>query len=184
MLFELNQLNPGRHATSPENSGETLNLKLFILLPMKKISERAPAHRLLFGCIPLLFLFFGTACKKDAQVDDTAAQIIGTWHQTSQTKVDLPAPKDSTRLIIQINVDQICILCDSSSVAVKAKTVIKRSGWSYKGGLFNLAIDLPASWKPVTGPNSLTLESLDFNQDGTLRKTRLTYERVANREIK
>ena len=151
---------------------------------MKNISERTPIYRLLFGCILLLLLFLGTACKKDTQGDDVATQITGTWHQTSQTKDDLPAPKDSTRLFIQINVDQICILCDSSSVAVKAKTIIKRSGWSYRGGLFNLAIDLPASWKPVAEPNSLTLERLDFNQDGTLRKTKLTYERVANLEIK
>lgn len=151
---------------------------------MKNISKRTLLHRLLFGCIPILFLFLGTSCKKDAGVDDMATKMTGTWHQTSQTKDDIPSPKDSTRLLMQIHVDQICILCDSSKVAVKAKTIIKRSGWSYTGGLFNLAIDLPASWKPVAETNSLTLERLDFNQDGTLSKTKLTFERVANLEIK
>ena len=151
---------------------------------MKNISERTSFHRLLFGCLPILLMFLGTACEKDAEVNDVAAKIIGTWHQTSLTKDDIPAPKDSTRLLIQINDDKICILCDSTSVAVKANTIIKRSGWSFTGGLFNLAIDLPVSWKSVAEPNSLTLEKLDFNQDGTLGKTRLTFERVANMEIK
>jgi len=151
---------------------------------MKNISEGTSFHRLLFSCIPILFLFLGTACEKDAEVDDMATRIIGTWHQISQTKNDLAAPKDSSRLLMQINADNICILCDSSKVAVKAKTIIKRSGWSYSGGLFNLAIDLPASWKPVTETNTLILERVDFNQDGTLSKTRLTFVRVANIEIK
>lgn len=151
---------------------------------MKNFSEGSSFHRLLFGCIPILFLLLGTACEKDAEVDDLATRIIGTWHQTSRTKNDLPASKDSSRLLIQINADNICILCDSSKVAVKANTIIKRSGWSYNGGLFNLAIDLPASWKPVAEPNTLTLERTDFMQDGTLSKTRLTFVRGTNIEIK
>lgn len=151
---------------------------------MKNISERTLFHRLLFCCIPLLFLFLGTACEKDAEVDDVTTKIIGTWHQTSQTKADLPAPKDSSRLIMQINTNYICILCDSSSVAVKAKTIVKRSGWSYTGGLFNLATDLPASWKPTAETNTLTLERVDFNPDGALIKTTLKFERVADLEIK
>lgn len=151
---------------------------------MKNTTERTLFHRLLLACIPLLFLFLGIACEKDAIVDDMATRIIGTWHQTSKAKDDMPAPKDSSRLIMQINADNICILCDSSKVAVKAKTIIKRSGWSYTGGLFNLAIDLPASWKPVAESSTLTLERVDFNQDGTLSKTKLTFVRVANLEIK
>ncbi|HEY3370076.1 MAG TPA: hypothetical protein VGK10_04460 [Prolixibacteraceae bacterium] len=151
---------------------------------MKNISKRTFFHRLLFGCIPILFLCGITACEKDAEVDDVLTQMIGTWHQTSLTKDNISAPKDSSRLLLQINADQICILCDSSSVAIKAKAIIKRSGWSYTGGLFNLAIDLPASWKPVAETNTLTLERVDFNQDGTLSKTKLTYERIANLEIK
>jgi len=151
---------------------------------MKKNSERIFFHRLLLGCIPVIFLFLGTACEKDAEVDGIAAKIIGTWHQTSKSIDNIPTPKDSSRMIMQINANYICILCDSSSVAVKAKTIIKRSGWSYNGGLFNLAIDLPASWKPVAEANTLTLERIDFNQDGGLNKTMLTFERVADMEIK
>lgn len=151
---------------------------------MKNIAERTSFQRLLFTCIPILFLFIGTACDKDAEVDDMATKIIGTWHQTSQTKDDTSVPKDSSRLLMQINADNICILCDSSAVAVKANKIIKRSGWSYTGGLFNLAIDLPASWKPASESNILTLERLDFKQDGSLSKTRLTFARVPNMEIK
>lgn len=151
---------------------------------MKKIAERTFFHRLLFICLPIVLLFLGTACKKDAQVDELSNTIIGTWQQTSKTTDDLPAAKDSSRLLMQINEDRICILCDSSAVAVKSKTIIKRSGWSLQGGLLNIALDLPVSWKPATDSHTLTLERMDFKQDGTLSKTKLTYVRVPNMEIK
>jgi len=151
---------------------------------MKKFSKGSSFHRLLLCCIPFLFLFIGTACEKDAEDNDTLAKMIGTWHQTSKTIDGVAVAKDSTRLIMQINNDNICILCDSTAVAVKAKTIIKRSGWSYTGNLLNIAIDLPASWTPVASANSLTLERVDFNQDGKLNKTMLTFQRVADMEIK
>lgn len=151
---------------------------------MKNNGERIFFHRLLLGCIPLLFLFLATACEKEDSEDDTSTKLIGTWHQTSKTTDDLQVAKDSSRLLLQINDNNICILCDSSAVAVKSNKIIKRSGWDYYGGLFNLAIDLPASWTPVAEANTLTLERVDFKQDGTLRKTRLTFVRVPNMEIK
>lgn len=151
---------------------------------MKNNGERIFFHRLLLGCIPLLFIFLATACEKDGEGDDTASRLVGTWHQTSKTINDLPMAKDSSRLILQINDNNICMMCDSSAVAVKSNKIIKRSGWNYDGGLFNLAIDLPASWKPDAESNTLTLERVDFKQDGTLNKTRLTFVRVPNMEIK
>jgi len=151
---------------------------------MKITTQRTLFSRLLLGCVPFLFLVFGTACEKDAEEDDTTAKMIGTWLQTSRTINDLAVAIDSTRLIMQINADNICILCDSTAMAVKAKTIIKRSGWDYTGNLLNIAIDLPASWTPVASVNSLTLERVDFNQDGKLNKTMLTYVRVADMEIK
>ena len=150
---------------------------------MKITTQRTLFHRLLLGCIPFLFLVVGTACEKDAEEDPTA-NMIGTWHQTSRTIDGAAVAKDSTRLIMQINEDNICILCDSTAVAVKAKTIVKRSGWNYTGHLLNIAIDLPASWTPAASANSLTLERVDFNQDGKLNKTMLTFERVADMEIK
>lgn len=151
---------------------------------MKNNGDRTFFHRLLIGCIPILLLFMAMACKKDAEDTNIIPTLIGTWHQTSKTIDELPAAKDSSRLLLQINEDNICILCDSSAVAVKTGKIIKRSGWSFTGGNFNLAIDLPASWTPVAEANTLTLDRLDFNQDGTLRKTRLTFVRVPNMEIK
>lgn len=151
---------------------------------MKNNGERTFFHRLLLGCIPILLLFLATACEKDSQESESANALIGTWHQTSKTTDDLPAAKDSSRLLLQINENNICILCDSSALAVKGGKIIKRSGWNYSGGLFNLAIDLPASWNPVAEANTLRLERVDFNQDGSIRKTRLTFVRVPNMEIK
>ncbi|MGE5394878.1 MAG: hypothetical protein ACM3P1_09040 [Candidatus Saccharibacteria bacterium] len=151
---------------------------------MKNNGESIFFHRLFLGCIPLLFLFLGTACEKDSNENNTPSKLIGTWHQTSRTTDDLLLAKDSSRLLIQINDNNICILCDSSAVAVKGNKIIKRSGWDYYGGLFNLAIDLPASWKPVAQDNTLTLERADFKQDGSITKTKLTFVRVPNMEIK
>lgn len=151
---------------------------------MKNNGKRIFFYKLLVGCIPFLMLFLATACEKENEKEDPSAMLVGTWHQSSRTTDDLPIAKDSSRLLLQINDNHICILCDSSAIAVKGNKIIKRSGWSYSGGLFNLAIDLPVSWTPVAEENTLTLERSDFNQDGTLRKTKLTFVRVPNMEIK
>lgn len=150
---------------------------------MKIIHERSIFHGIFFAFFSFLFLFCGTSCQKDA-VDNMSTQIVGTWHQTSKTIDGISTVKDSTRLLMQINSTQICILCDSTQAAVKAKTVISRSGWSYTGGLFNLAIDLPASWTPVVNSNLLTIERVDFTSTGTISKTTLKFERVSNIDIK
>jgi hypothetical protein len=150
---------------------------------MKITHERKFFQVFLFALLPLFFLFGVTSCQKEA-VDDMSTKILGTWHQTSKTIDATPSIKDSTRLLIQIQSVQICILCDSSAKAIKAKTIITRSGWSYTGGLFNLAIDLPASWKPSAETNKLSIERSDFNQTGGITKTTLTFERVANLVIK
>jgi len=74
---------------------------------MKNTTERTLFHRLLWSCIPLLFLFVGTACQKDAEEDPTA-EMTGTWHQTSRTIDGIDVAKDSTRPIMQINENQNC----------------------------------------------------------------------------
>ena len=150
---------------------------------MKITNERNLFQVILFAFFPLLMIFWGTSCQKDA-VDDMSTKIVGTWHQTSKTIDGNPATKDSTRLLMQINSTQICILCDSSAQAIKAKTIINRSGWSYTGGLLNIAIDLPASWTPVVDTGSLSIQRLDFNQAGGITKTTLKFDRVANLVIK
>lgn len=150
---------------------------------MKINTERYFFQRLLIAYIPLLLLFIGTSCQSEI-VDDTPTKIIGTWHQTSLTKDGIAAVKDSSRLLLQINSNSICVLCDSSKSAVKANSIVKRSGWSYIDGLFNLAVDLPASWKPVVDLNTLSIERVDFNQTGAISKITLTFERVANIDFK
>lgn len=150
---------------------------------MKINHERKFFQFILFASLSLLFMVGANSCQKDA-VDTMSTKIVGTWHQTSKTIDGIPALKDSTRLLIQINTTQICILCDSTAKAIKAKTIISRSGWSYTGGLLNIAIDLPASWKPVVDANVLSIERSDFNQTGGITKTTLTFNRVANFDIK
>lgn len=151
---------------------------------MKNRSGRTFFHCNLFVCAALaLFLQF-TACQKDSTADESIGNVAGTWHQISQTKDGIAVAKDSSRLLLQINKNQICVLCDSSFAAVKAKAIVSRSGWSYTEGLLNIAIDLPASWTPIVDSNSLSLQRVDFNSDGTLSKTILKFERVGDFEIK
>lgn len=127
--------------------------------------------------LPLLL----TSCEEET--DDTATRLTGTWHQISYTINDQPKEKDSTRMLMQINPDQICILCDSSKLAVSSQNIIKRSGWSYSGGLFNLAVDLPVSWKPTPTEQQLTLEKIEFSSAGTIIKSTMVFHRVPSIKI-
>lgn len=150
---------------------------------MKITSERSLFQRLLIGFILILLVFVGVSCQSEI-VDETPTKIVGTWYQTSQNIDGIPTTKDSTRLLLQINSNNICILCDSTHAAIKANTIIKRSGWSYSAGLLNIAIDLPASWKPLVVSDKLNIERIDFNQSGAIQKTTLEYQRVVDFEIK
>lgn len=145
---------------------------------MKKHYERIFIRIFTFSVF-FIFSLFITGCN-DEPVDDTPSRITGTWHQISQSKAGVAIAKDSTRMILQINSNQICVICDSTKAAVTANKVIKRSGWSYTGGLFNLAIDIPVSWTPVITDEQLTLEKIEFSPSGTLVKTSQVYQRVAN----
>lgn len=128
--------------------------------------------------LPLSF----TGCEETI-VDEIPEGLTGTWHQVSYTINGQAATKDSTRMLIQINQDQICILCDSTRLAVTTGKVIRRSGWSYSGGLWNLAIDIPVSWKPMVSETELTLEKKEFSSSGSLFSSVMIFRRVANVEF-
>lgn len=130
----------------------------------------------------LISVFFLTSCDNEP-TDDTASKMIGTWHQQSRSLDGAEILKDSSRLVMQINSNQICVLCDSTTAAVTGNKVVKRSGWSYNGGLFNLAIDIPVSWKPTISTDQLSLEKIEFSQTGTIKRTVLTYKRITDIEF-
>ena len=163
---------------------KSLFLKKKSRIQMKNPIEGAFFRILASAFLPVAFAFLLSACESDSTEADTTKNLIGTWHQSSRAIDGISAVKDSTRLLIQINSDNICVLCDSSAASVKTKTIVKRSGWSYNSGLFNLAIDMPASWIAKPDATTLTLERSDFKSDGTILKTVLTYTRVASIEIK
>jgi hypothetical protein len=131
---------------------------------------------LLFTTVLLSFSLI--SCEEET--DNTAIEITGTWHQDSYTVDGQLKAKDSTRMLMQINSDQICILCDSSKLAVNTQKVVRRSGWSYSGGLFNLAVDLPVSWKPTVSEQQLTLEKTEFSATGDIIKSKMVFRRVAS----
>ncbi|HAM97095.1 MAG TPA: hypothetical protein DCQ26_00635 [Marinilabiliales bacterium] len=134
---------------------------------------------LLYSSIISLFVAF--SCN-DASEDDVTAKLIGTWQQTSRTVDGTPATLDSTRLVVQINNNSICVLYDSSYTAISTNKVLIRSGWSYNNGLLNIAVDLPASWAVNANDNGLGMDRVDFKQDGTIAKTSIHFERIANIE--
>jgi enolase len=127
-------------------------------------------------------LLLGTACEKETN-DDISAELVGSWHQTAHTIDGAAAAKDSTRMALKINATNICLICDSTATAVKANAIIKRSGWSYSGERFNIAIDIPASWSVTPGSNKMSLKRVDFNPNGTLKETVLEYVRIADLDI-
>ena len=145
------------------------------------IFSRASSILVLFTVVLLPMLL--TGCD-DEPADDTAVRITGTWHQQSYTVGGQAVAKDSTRMLIQINSDQICILCDSTKTAVSTNKIIRRSGWSYTGGRFNLAIDLPVSWEPTLTDQQLTLSKTEFSPSGSLVVSTLVYRKVPSIEIK
>lgn len=147
---------------------------------MKNYIERNFFRSFVFPLFLLFTLFLSTACQKDSGDDDAVKSFIGKWHQTSKTINGTITVKDSTRMLMQINENNICVLSDSSYKAVRASKIISRSGWSYSGGLFNLAIDIPASWIIQADATSLTLERADFNNDGTIGKTVLKFHRMSD----
>jgi len=126
---------------------------------------------------PLIFFTFSVLIFTQCQSDDLAVSnnFIGTWHQSARTINDIASTKDSARMLLQINDNKICIICDSTAVAKKANTIVKRTGWSYTDSYLNLSVDLPASWKLSVVNNTLTLERVDFTSFGTLQKTTLQF---------
>jgi len=149
---------------------------------MKIHNERKILCMMAFAFLPLLFLIL-SACQEDSTDTGVTEKITGTWHQTSRVVDGSTVTKDSTRLLIQINENNICVLCDSTAAAVRANTIVSRSGWSYSGDLFNLAVDMPASWAVSFEGNDMSLQRNDFKNDGTVSKTRLTFRRVASIEF-
>jgi hypothetical protein len=149
---------------------------------LSHISMKISLKRNLFTILFYFIIsgFFFTSCQNDEANKSINTKLIGTWHQISKKVDGTIVSKDSTHMLLQINANQICILCDSSSLAVKSNTIINRSGWSYTNGLFDLAIDLPTSWIPSVTQSSLSLERKDFTKDGTISTTILSFERFSN----
>lgn len=133
-----------------------------------------------FLIISLLFIAMCSfyQCQTENLPDYT--QLIGNWKQTSRTVNDAAAALDSTRIVMTISESNICIIHDSTALALKNNKVIVRSGWSYADSYLNLAIDLPASWKVESNDNELWLERVDFAGTGIIQKTKIHFVRKVN----
>ncbi len=127
--------------------------------------------------LPLLLLF---ACTTEDADADAKALLTGNWELVERSIDKAPAPIDSTRLYMQIGDDNICILYDVRATAILANKVEKRSGWSYVGGMLNIAVDLPASWKTSQTSEELVMERRDFPSSGVLITTELKYKRISS----
>jgi hypothetical protein len=144
------------------------------------MKQHVTTHPVLYLLIilffPLLFLF---ACSEDDADADAKAMLTGKWEQLERSVDKSPATIDSTRFYMQIGEDNICILYDTRKSAISANKVEKRSGWSYSGGMFNIAVDLPASWKTTSTPDLLIMEGRRFAPSGVLVITELKYKRIS-----
>lgn len=128
---------------------------------------------------PFIFLAFLGAVFTQCETDTVSVDkdFIGTWHQSERFINDNVVTKDSTRMLMQVNDNYICVLCDSTADAKKNNTIVKRTGWSFKDDYLNLAVDLPASWKVTVANSVLTMEKVDFTTFGTLQKTTIRYSK-------
>jgi hypothetical protein len=133
---------------------------------------------ILLSCMSLYIMISIISCSDELTEQEQAMAFVGTWKQTARTIDGVPSTIDSTRLVIEIDSINICILYDSSYTAVISDDVITRSGWSYTNGLFNIAVDLPASYTVEAGNDELTMERTDFAQDGSISKSSLYYQRI------
>lgn len=131
---------------------------------------------LIFFAIGFCSILFQSCADK---VDETPSKLSGTWHQISKTVDGVEVAKDSIKMLLVIQEDHICVLYDSTDNSVKAKTVVSRSGWSYTGGYFNLAVDLPVAWTPEFSSNSLYLKKEEFTKVGKLSATVLHFEKLS-----
>lgn len=134
-----------------------------------------------FAILSLFILILYSSCQDSDSGTGINKEIVGTWHQTSRYIDGNQAIKDSSRLLMKIQENNICLLYDSTKAALAANDTISRSGWDYSGGTFNLAIDLPVSWKVDCDNNNLSLESSSFKSDGSISKTTLNFQRVATK---
>lgn len=131
-------------------------------------------------CTVLCIVAGITSCIDDITEQEQSMAFVGTWKQSSRTINGISSSIDSTRLVLKIDSINICVIYDSSYTAVVSGNVITRSGWSYTNDLFNIAVDLPASYTVDASDDELTLARIDFATDGSISKTSLNYQRIAS----
>ena len=148
---------------------------------MKSIIKSYFERNHLLFLLSIIILLTTNSCEKNS-ADDESLKFYGTWQQTSRTIDDISTTLDSTRLIIQINSNNICILYDSSYAAIASGEVIIRSGWSYNHGLLNIAVDIPASWTVNVNNSNMNMERIDFSSEGEIVTTTLYYQKIADIE--
>ena len=148
---------------------------------MKSIIKSNFERNHLLFLLSLIILFTTYSCEKNS-TDDESLKFYGTWRQTFRAIDDVSTTLDSTRLIIQINSNNICILYDSSYASIASDKVIIRSGWSYNNGLLNIAVDIPASWTVTVNNGNMNMERIDFSSEGEIVTTTLQYQKIADIE--
>ncbi len=129
------------------------------------------SYFLLLSVVMLLFV----SCDKD---DDTSDKIVGTWQLT---KMEV----DGQQQDISDTTDILQFQSNSLFVRFIVSTSQKiRGGWSYEGDMLNISPDLPAAYYVVSANGSeLILKRIDFNTDGSLKTTIISYQKVADEMI-
>lgn len=142
---------------------------------MKKYVKKHPLPT--FFLLSLLAIFLLPACAENDADAEAIALLVGNWEHTERSIDNVVVAKDSTRLFMHIDINQICELHNKTAAAANTVNSIKRSGWSYAAGVLNIAVDLPASWVTKIESDKLSMERRDFSKTGTLITTVLKYER-------
>lgn len=129
------------------------------------------SYFLLLSVVMLLF----ASCDKD---DDTSDKIVGTWQLTTMEVDGQQQDISQTTDILQFQSNSLFV-----RLIVSTNQKI-RGGWSYEGDMLNISPDLPAAYYVVNANGSeLILKRIDFNTDGSLKTTIISYQKVADEMI-
>lgn len=126
-----------------------------------------------------LFLLISLCSGSCHEEDETEKLLCKTWQQVFQTTNDQETENEFiTQTYMQIASNGILQIYNPE----QSKT--ERSGWSYSGGMFNIAIKLPTAFyiEKIT-QEELILKYYDFSEKGDIETTITGWKAVDSSEF-
>lgn len=128
----------------------------------------------LFLFICLIVCSFSSCSDDD---DDTQDKIVGAWQLTSKTIDGANVNIDGQQQIILFQSTQVFKRYFTDGIDQGKYRI---GGWSMSGAALNISLDQPATYYiQQLDAASLSIKRFDFGDDGNLKATISTYQRVS-----